>query len=55
MKRWLFYQTLDAELATSPKLLPELVRRFKAILPALEMLNQPLARVRPRAMEARVR
>jgi uncharacterized protein (TIGR02453 family) len=55
MKRWLFYQTLDAELATSPKLLGELVKRFKAILPALEMLNQPLIRVRPRAIEARVR
>jgi len=55
MKRWLFHQTLAPELATSPKLLGELVKRFKAILPVLEMLNQPLERVRPRAVEARMR
>ena len=55
MKRWLFYQTLGPELVTSPKLLGELVKRFKVILPVLEALNQPLARVRARAVEAGVR
>lgn len=55
MKRWLFYQTLGPDLVTSPKLLGELIKRFKVILPVLEALNQPLARVRPRAIKASVR
>jgi uncharacterized protein (TIGR02453 family) len=55
MKRWLFYQTLGPELVTSPKLLAELIKRFKVIFPVLEALNQPLGRVRPRAIEASVR
>jgi len=55
MKRWEFYQTLDSKVATTPKLLGELVKRFKVLLPFLEMLNQPLTNVRPRTLEARVR
>jgi uncharacterized protein (TIGR02453 family) len=43
MKRWVFWSTLDAKIATTPKLQPELVKRFKAMLPALEELNKPLA------------
>jgi uncharacterized protein (TIGR02453 family) len=49
MKRWLFYQTLPPELATTPKLQGELVKRFKAVLPVLELLNQPMARSRAAA------
>jgi uncharacterized protein (TIGR02453 family) len=49
MKRWLFYKTLPPELATSPKLQGELVKRFKALLPALELLNQPITRTRTAA------
>jgi uncharacterized protein (TIGR02453 family) len=49
MKRWLYYATLDPEIATTPKLVTELVKRFKAMLPVLEELNKPLAKSRPRA------
>jgi hypothetical protein len=42
MKKWLYYTTLAPELTTLPKLLPELVKRFKIMLPVLEMLNEPL-------------
>jgi uncharacterized protein (TIGR02453 family) len=52
MKRWLFYTTLDPKLATSPRLLGELVKRFKAILPVLELLNEPLHRAPPKAKAA---
>lgn len=46
MKQWLYFQTLEPKLATSPKLLPELVKRFQAMHPVLEMLAEPLARVK---------
>lgn len=42
-KRWIYWSTLDAKVATSPKILPELVKRFKAMLPMMEALNVPLA------------
>ncbi len=42
-KRWIYWATLDPKLATSPKLLPELIKHFKAMLPMMEALNQPLA------------
>jgi uncharacterized protein (TIGR02453 family) len=42
-KRWIYWSALDAKLATSPKLLPELIKHFKAMLPMMEALNQPLA------------
>ena len=42
-KRWIYWSALDAKLATSPKILPELVKHFKAMLPMMEALNVPLA------------
>jgi uncharacterized protein (TIGR02453 family) len=42
MKRWLYYTTLESGLATTPKILPELVKRFRVMLPVLEMLHEPL-------------
>lgn len=42
MKQWLYFTTLDAKLAHSPKLAPELLKRFQAMMPVLEMLNAPL-------------
>jgi len=48
MKQWLYFTTLDANLAHSPKLAPELLKRFKAMLPAIEMLNTPLKSERSR-------
>jgi uncharacterized protein (TIGR02453 family) len=48
MKQWLYWVELDAKLVTSPKLFAELVKRFRATLPVLELLNKPLTQVRPR-------
>ncbi|MEQ1884704.1 MAG: DUF2461 domain-containing protein [Bryobacteraceae bacterium] len=42
MKQWLYYKVLDADLATSPQLPGELVKRFKSMSPVMEMLNTPL-------------
>jgi len=42
MKQWLYWVELDAKLATTPKLLPELVKRFRAAAPVIAMLNGPL-------------
>jgi len=44
MKQWLYYVELDLKLATTPKLLPELVKRFKAVAPVVQMLNAPLGK-----------
>jgi uncharacterized protein (TIGR02453 family) len=44
MKQWYYYTTLDLKLATSPKVLAEIVKRFRIMMPVAEMLNQPLAR-----------
>lgn len=41
-KQWYHYILLDAELATTPELLPELMKRFRAVLPLVEFLNTPL-------------
>src|SRR5579862_6545187 len=46
-KQWLVYAMLDAKLASTPKLLPELRQRFEAMVPFLEFLNRPLVRQRP--------
>ena len=48
MKRWVFFTTLKSELSTSPKLVAELMKRFRAMLPALELLNESLAALRQR-------
>jgi len=41
-KQWYFYVTLEPELATTPRLLPELVKRFRAMRPFIELINRPL-------------
>ena len=41
MKQFLLFQTLDAKLATTPKLYRELLTRFEAMTPFLEFLNCP--------------
>ena len=46
MKQWLYWAELDAKIATSPKLLPELVKRFRAAAPVITMLNAPLRKSR---------
>ncbi len=41
-KQWLVYVLLEPALATSAKLLPELVKRFRVMMPFVEFLNEPL-------------
>ena len=43
MKQWLYWVELDPKLAASPKLLPEIVKRFRVMAPVVDMLNTPLA------------
>lgn len=42
MKSWLYWVQLKPELAETPKLLPDLIQRFRAAAPVVEMLNTPL-------------
>jgi uncharacterized protein (TIGR02453 family) len=41
-KDWIFYVVLDPGLATSSRLLPEILSRFETLAPAIEYLNAPL-------------
>jgi len=47
-KQWLFYVMLDPALATTPKLLAEIRKRFEAMMPFLDLLNEPLVRAAKR-------
>jgi hypothetical protein len=40
---------LDAKIATTPRLLPELVKRFRAAAPVIAMLNAPLRKTAPKS------
>jgi len=44
MKQYLLFRTLEASLATTPKLYREVVSRFEVMSPFLEFLNRPLYR-----------
>jgi uncharacterized protein (TIGR02453 family) len=44
MKSWLYWIELDAKLIESRKLLAEVVKRFRAAAPVVDMLNAPLAK-----------
>jgi uncharacterized protein (TIGR02453 family) len=48
MKRWVFFASLEPEFVTSPKLVAELMKRFRAMLPVLELLNESLSALRQR-------
>ena len=50
-KQWLVYTMLDTDLAVTPYLFPELVKRFRAVTPLVEFLNRPLAGKRKRRDE----
>jgi uncharacterized protein (TIGR02453 family) len=41
-KQWLFWAMLDPGLAASPRLLDEIVVRFRAMTPVVDFLNAPL-------------
>ena len=43
-KQWYLEKTLDGQLLTSAKLLPELSRHFELMAPMVEFFNQALAR-----------
>ncbi|MEX2262931.1 MAG: DUF2461 domain-containing protein [Bryobacteraceae bacterium] len=40
-KQLLYYKLLDPGIATTPKLYPEIVKRFRALTPFVEFLNKP--------------
>ncbi len=42
-KHYVLMKGVDPALATTPKLLPEIVKRFEAITPFLQFLNRPLS------------
>ncbi len=42
-KQWYLECMLDVKLVTSPKLVPELAKRFEIMLPLVEFLNRPFA------------
>ena len=46
-KDWLLDVTLDSALATTPRLFREILDRFRAMMPAIEYLNKPLAGRKP--------
>jgi uncharacterized protein (DUF2461 family) len=48
-KQWYFYVTLETGLASTSKLAPEVIRRFKAMQPMIEFLNEPLVAQRKKA------
>ncbi|MBZ5672784.1 MAG: DUF2461 domain-containing protein [Acidobacteriia bacterium] len=52
MKQWLYWVELDAKIATTPRLLPELVKRFRAAAPVIAMLNAPLRKNAPKSPTA---
>jgi uncharacterized protein (TIGR02453 family) len=52
MKQWLYWVELDAKIATTPRLLPELVKRFRAAAPVIAMLNAPLRKNAPKSARA---
>jgi uncharacterized protein (TIGR02453 family) len=47
MKQWYVYVELEAGIATTPKLIDELLERFRAMTPLVEFLNEPLSPRRP--------
>jgi len=44
MKQWLYWKVLDPEIATTKKLRVEIVKRFRAAAPVVELLNAGLKR-----------
>ena len=43
-----YFVTLDPKLATTPKLLPAVIERFRAMMPVLDMLNKALETSAPK-------
>ena len=47
-KQYLLFTTLDPAVVTTPKLFPELEKRFRALAPFLDFLNAPLTAMKRR-------
>jgi uncharacterized protein (TIGR02453 family) len=47
-KQWGFGQPLPVKVATTKKLLPEIVKRFRALTPVVNFLNEPFVAPKPR-------
>jgi len=43
-KQWYFYKTLEADLATTPKLLGTIADAFQTMTPVVEFFNEPFAK-----------
>ncbi len=50
MKSWLYWIELDSGLAETPKLFTEVMKRFRAAAPVVDMLNAPLITSRRKAV-----
>jgi uncharacterized protein (TIGR02453 family) len=46
MKQWLYFTTLEPGMTTTPKLIAEVSKRFRSMHPVLEMLNEPLSKLK---------
>jgi uncharacterized protein (TIGR02453 family) len=53
-KQWYYYVLLDSELATSARLLKEVVERFRRMAPFIDFLNKPLLQAARKAARAGV-
>lgn len=49
-KHWYFWKELPAELATSRRLLPEVVLRFRLMQPVIDFFNEPLLAARKKRL-----
>jgi uncharacterized protein (TIGR02453 family) len=50
-KQFLFYTELPGEIAVTPAVYTEILKRFRAMAPFVEFLNAPLARIRTKPTE----
>jgi uncharacterized protein (TIGR02453 family) len=50
MKQWVFWDQLDQKVASTPKIVGELVKRFRAVAPVVKMLNSAAPKRAARAM-----
>ncbi len=41
-KQWLYFMTMEPSVAGTPQLLEEVLNRFRAMMPVVEFLNEPL-------------
>lgn len=48
LKQWGYGITLPSTIATTPKLFSEIVKRFEALTPIVDFLNEPFAAKKPR-------